>query len=150
MKSLKLIIAPDPKLSSRTAKVRVFDVRLTNISQKMRRLMLEKKGLGLSANQVGIDARLFIYAANPRQPNVNVKMAVNPKIISRSSQTEVEKEGCLSVPNQEVDIVRYAKISLLAQNEIGERIKIKAKGLLARVLQHEMDHLNGKLITDYI
>ena len=74
---------------------------------------------------------------------------INPKIISASNETKIDKEGCLSCPKKEVEIERAIKITVLGRNENNKRQKVKAKDLLARSIQHEIDHINGKLILDY-
>jgi len=101
------------------------------------------KGVGLSAPQIGIPISLIVVDTGEEI----IKLA-NPVVIKRKSQDKMT-EGCLSIPNFSLDIVRSYEIVVLGLNEKGKRIEIKAKGLLARVLQHEIDHLKGKLILDY-
>jgi len=110
----------------------------------MRKIMEEQDGVGLSANQVGLDWRMFIA-------NDNNKFFVifNPRIIKCSEKKSILEEGCLSVPNTTLQISRPEVITLEAEDKKGKKIKIKAFGILARIFQHEIDHLDGKLITDY-
>jgi peptide deformylase len=111
----------------------------------MRRIMKANQGVGLSANQVGLSWRMFI--ADYRN---KFYVIFNPKITKPSKEKIVIEEGCLSVPDTFIDIERPESIVLQAQDKKGKKIKIKAYGVLARIFQHETDHLNGKLITDYL
>jgi len=110
----------------------------------MRKIMEEQGGVGLSANQAGLGWRMFIA-------NNNNKFYVifNPRIIKCSEEKSVLEEGCLSVPNTILQISRPEVITLEAEDKKGKKIKIRAFGILARIFQHEIDHLDGKLITDY-
>jgi len=110
----------------------------------VRKIMEEQGGVGLSANQVGLDWRMFIA-------NDNNKFYVifNPRIIKCSEEKSILEEGCLSVPNTTLQISRPEVITLEAEDKKGKKIKIRAFGILARIFQHETDHLDGKLITDY-
>jgi len=110
----------------------------------MRKIMKEEGGVGLSANQVGLDWRMFIA-------NDNNKFYVifNPRIIKCSEEKSVLEEGCLSIPNTTLQISRSEVITLEAEDKKGKKIRIRAFGILARIFQHEIDHLDGRLITDY-
>ncbi len=110
----------------------------------MRKIMEEKGGVGLSANQVGLDWRMFIASDNNK-----FYVIFNPRIIKRSKEKSVLEEGCLSVPNTTLQIYRPEVITLEAEDKKGKKIKIRAFGILARIFQHEIDHLDGRLITDY-
>lgn len=111
--------------------------------QKMRRDMHAADGIGLSANQIGLDMRVFVAIVE------NKFYAVfNPELIQLSAETSSMDEGCLSVPGVYGLVERPAKVTLKGLDAYGKPIKIKAWGLLARVFQHEMDHLNGGLFID--
>ena len=110
----------------------------------MRKIMEEQSGVGLSANQVGLDWRMFIASDNNK-----FYVIFNPRITKCSEEKSVLEEGCLSVPNTTLQISRPEVITLEAEDKKGKKIKIKAFGILARIFQHEIDHLDGKLITDY-
>ena len=102
-------------------------------------------GVGLSANQVGLDWRLFVAEYNKK-----FYVFFNPEITKKSEDMEILEEGCLSVPNVFVEVARHKSATLEGNDRTGKKIKIKAFGILARIFQHETDHLNGKLITDYL
>ena len=111
----------------------------------MRKIMEENNGVGLAANQIGMSWRLFVAKDG------NKFYAVfNPEIISRSKESSVMEEGCLSVPEAVGLVERLEKIILTGQNKNGRKIKIKARDILARIFQHEIDHLNGVLFTEKI
>ena len=108
--------------------------------------MKENHGVGLAAPQVGISQQIIVINTDK---NINALALINPQILARSTSTEEDTEGCLSLPGVSLKINRARKISVAFQDEFGHPREIKAKGLTARVLQHEIDHLNGILITDY-
>ena len=105
----------------------------------------ELKGLGLSANQVGIDAKVFVMGTDED----NRKNVFNPKIVSTSNETNLAKEGCLSYPGLWLSIKRPASITASYQNEMGEYIVEEFSGLPARIFQHEYDHMLGLNFSDY-
>ena len=114
----------------------------------MRKIMVEAHGVGLAANQVGRDLQIFVIDAKLAEENGVTDAYINPEITERSrEQTEME-EGCLSLPEYWQQVKRAKKIKLKALDENGKKIKIKARGFLARVLQHEHDHLQGVLIKN--
>ena len=135
----------DPVLRSRASEVTRFDDSLREEVARMDRLMGDALGLGLAANQVGVLHRLLVYRAGPDAPLVAV---VNPRIEWSSQDEEVAEEGCLSLPRVTVDVERPVHVRVSARDEHGEPITIEASGLEARVIQHEMDHLDGVLILD--
>lgn len=108
--------------------------------------MVEEDGVGLAAPQVGRGIRVFVVKADD-----GVERAfINPQIISTSQETCVYEEGCLSIPKTYEDVVRPERITIQAQNERGRRVTLEATGFLARVIQHEYDHLDGILFIDRI
>jgi len=135
----------DKVLRKKAVKVESVDGSVLRIVKKMKAILKEEGGLGLAAPQVGISKRIFI-ALN--SDNDAVITAINPEIISREGM-EIDFEGCLSFPEIFFSIERAGKVILRAVNENGEKIIVEAEGLTARCLQHEMDHLDGKLIIDY-
>jgi len=111
----------------------------------MRKEMIRSGGVGLSGNQVGLDWRVFVAESD------NIFFAVfNPKITKFSEEQEELEEGCLSVPKVFIPLKRSYRVTLEGSDWNGKKIKLKASGVLARILQHETDHLNGKLILDYV
>lgn len=112
---------------------------------EMRKLMKVSQGVGLSANQAGLDWRMFVAEYRNK-----FYVMFNPVITKKSEETSTLEEGCLSVPEEYVEIERSEVITIEALDRKGKKVKIRAFGILARIFQHETDHLNGKLITDYL
>ncbi len=116
---------------------------LQELIKKMREAMKKSNGIGLSANQIGLDMHFFVAQAEGK-----FYALFNSKISKISDENARMEEGCLSVPEVFGEVSRPAKITLEGQDKAGKKIKIKAWGLLARIFQHELDHLNGKLFID--
>jgi peptide deformylase len=135
----------DPVLKSRALPVERFDDGLREEIRRMGDLMHDSLGIGLAATQLGVMHRVLVYRVDPDAP---VSAVVNPVLEWSSRDEEVLEEGCLSLPNVLVDVDRPIHVRVRAQDENGEEILIEASGLEARVLQHEMDHLDGVLILD--
>jgi len=135
----------DPALKSKAAEVVKFDDALRAEVARMGRLMEDALGVGLAANQVGVLHRVLVYRAGQDAPLVAV---VNPRLEWASEEQEVGEEGCLSLPGIVVDVDRPLHVRVSARDEDGEEMLIEASGLEARVIQHEMDHLDGILILD--
>ena len=135
----------DPVLKSRALPVERFDDGLREEIRRMGDLMNDALGIGLAATQLGVMHRVLVYRVDPDAP---VAAVVNPVLEWSSRDEEVLEEGGLSLPNVLVDVDRPVHVRIRAQDETGEEILIEASGLEARVLQHEMDHLDGVLILD--
>jgi peptide deformylase len=135
----------DPALRSKTLEVTKFDAALAEEVARMGRLMGDAIGLGLAAPQLGVMHRLLVYRVGFDAPLVAV---VNPTLEWSSEEAEPAEEGCLSLPGVAVDVERPIHVRVRAQDEHGDEILIEASGLEARVIQHEMDHLDGVLILD--
>ena len=135
----------DPVLKTRALPVDRFDERLRNEVQRMGQLMHDALGIGLAATQLGVMHRVLVYRVEPDAP---VAVLVNPVIEWLGDETEVLEEGCLSLPRVLVDVDRPIHARVRAQDEYGDEILIEATGLEARVIQHEMDHLDGVLILE--
>jgi peptide deformylase len=135
----------DPVLRSKARAVDRFDDELRAEIAKMGVLMHDAYGIGLAATQVGILHRVLVYRVEPDSP---VNALVNPEIDWTSKDKEWAEEGCLSLPAVHVDVERPVYVRVKAQDEQGEEILVEASGLEARVIQHEMDHLDGVLILD--
>jgi peptide deformylase len=115
----------------------------------MRIQMKAANGVGLSANQIGISERFFVGEIPDSQGKPKFYAIFNPKITKVSKKkTETQEEGCLSVPEIWGPVERYSEVVLEGQDSTGKKVKIKAWGLLARMFQHEVDHLDGKLFID--
>jgi peptide deformylase len=135
----------DPALRTRAAPVEKFDDTLADEIARMTRLMEDALGVGLAATQLGIMHRVLVYRAGPDAPFVAV---VNPEIEWTSTEQETAEEACLSIPGVAVDVERPLHVRVNARDQGGRPMLIEASGLDARVIQHEMDHLDGVLILD--
>ena len=135
---------PDPVLRKKCKPVERVTDEEVKLLEEMLSLMYASRGVGLAASQVGISRQLMV--ANAGEGPLKL---INPEIIEVKGKEKM-KEGCLSVPNLEVKIARPFEVVVKALNQNGKSVEIRVRGLLARVLQHEIDHLNGKLIIDHM
>src|ERR687895_1779211 len=135
----------DPVLKSSATPVDRFDESLRRQVGRMAGLMNDAMGVGLAAPQLGLSQRLLVYRVGPDAPLVAL---VNPSVEWASDDVETLDEGCLSIPGITVDVDRPVYVRVRAQDEEGEERLVEASGLEARVIQHEMDHLDGILILD--
>ncbi len=133
----------DPVLKTRAAPVETFDESLARLAQEMLATMREQEGVGLAANQVGRLKRILVAAVEDEE-----YVIVNPTIEERARSTEKDLEGCLSIPGIQVEVERPTAVTVSGQDASGTPLRLEASGLLARVLQHEVDHLDGVLILD--
>ena len=135
----------DPILKSKARPVERFDGELRDEVARMAALMHDALGIGLAAPQVGISHRVLVYRVEPASSTVAL---VNPEIEWSSRDEEILEEGCLSLPLVHVDVERPVAVLVRARDEHGAQLVIEATGLEARVIQHEIDHLDGILILD--
>jgi peptide deformylase len=135
----------DPVLKSRATEVDRFDDALRAQVARMGGLMNDALGVGLAAPQIGLSQRLLVYRVGSEAPLIAL---INPEIEWSSEDTECGEEGCLSIPGITVDVARPLHVRVKAQDEMGSQRRVEASGLEARVIQHELDHLNGVLILD--
>jgi peptide deformylase len=135
----------DPILKSKATPVDRFDDSLRNQIGRMVGLMSDALGVGLAAPQLGVSQRLLVYRIGPDAP---VIVLANPEVEWTSEERELFDEGCLSIPGITVDVERPLHVRVKARDEEGEDRLVEASGLEARVIQHEMDHLDGVLILD--
>jgi peptide deformylase len=135
----------DPVLKTRARPVERFDDELREEVARMGALMDDALGIGLAAPQIGHLRRLLVYRPGPDAP---VTALVNPEIEWRGAEEEVAEEGCLSLQNVHVDVERPVHVRVHARDEHGDHLVVEASGLEARVIQHEMDHLDGVLILE--
>src|ERR671915_4124 len=135
----------DPVLKSQATPVDRFDDSLRQQVGRMAGLMSDALGVGLAAPQLGVSQRLLVYRVGPDAPVIAL---ANPEIEWTSEEREILEEGCLSIPGILVDVERPVHVRIRALDEEGENRAIEASGLEARVIQHEMDHLDGVLILD--
>jgi len=137
----------DPVLRTRAREVDRFDDELVQEVAQMGRLMNDAIGVGLAATQVGVLHRVLVYRVHPQSP---VAALVNPELEWAGKEAETLEEGCLSLPGVHVQVERPVYVRVRARDEHGEPVQIEASGLEARVIQHEMDHLDGVLVLDRI
>lgn len=128
-------------LKKRAEEVKEITPEIKELIFNMKETLRQAQGVGLAAPQIGESKRIII---------VEKEVFLNPKIIKKSEETEIKEEGCLCIPRLFLKIKRAKEIEIEALNEMGQGIKAKASGLLARIFQHEIDHLNGILILDKI
>ena len=133
----------DPVLKSRATPVKEFDESLERLAEDMKRIMRENEGVGLAANQLGRLKRIFVAAYEDEEFAI-----VNPIIEERSEASEKDIEGCLSIPEIRVEVERSCAVTVSGKDPSGAPVRIKAEGILARIFQHEIDHLDGVLILD--
>jgi peptide deformylase len=137
----------DPVLRATALPVERFDDALRLEIKRMGELMHDALGVGLAATQLGVLHRVLVYRAYPEDPLTAI---VNPVIEWRSDELEAAEEGCLSLPGVHVEVERAARVRVRGRDEHGEELEIETEGLPARVIQHEVDHLDGILILDRI
>ena len=156
-KKLTLVIDPDPILHQIANPVKNITPELDDIFNQMANIMGRFDGIGLAGPQVGLSQRIVIIDAGtiatedklPPPPEKYMKI-INPEIIEMSKETCVREEGCLSLPTIYYNVERPCSIRVKYLNEKGEEIHLDATGLLARCIEHEIDHLNGKVFIDYV
>lgn len=143
---------PHQVLANKTRIVSTENIKskaYTQLILDMKKTMKESTGVGLAANQVGKDLSIFVIDPKLALENNVPEAYFNPEITEYSTDIEAKEEGCLSIPGYYAEVKRSKKIMFKALDEHGKKTKFKARGFLARVLQHETDHLNGIVIKDY-
>ena len=143
---MELVIYPDEFLREKSDKVTDINDEIVKLAEDMIDTMHEARGIGLAGVQVGVLKRLFVTHVNRDKPRV----FINPTIIGTSVEQSDYEEGCLSVPDIYTDVMRPDSVQVQAWNERGRPFTITVDGLLARVVQHELDHLYGVLFLDYL
>jgi peptide deformylase len=141
---------PDPVLRNKTARVEKIDSSLARLIEDMVATMHAAPGVGLAANQVGVPLQLAVIDLSSRENEEQrhpLIVIINPEILAMEGSV-VEEEGCLSIPDYSEKVKRAAKVKVRAQDRTGKSFEIEAEGLLAKALQHEIDHLNGLLFVD--
>jgi peptide deformylase len=137
----------DPVLRASALAVDRFDETLRAEIERMGELMGDALGIGLAATQIGVLHRVLVYRADPEE---ELTVLVNPVLEWSSEETETASEGCLSIPFVHVDVERPAEVRVRARDGYGADLEVRGSGLTARVIQHEMDHLDGVLMIDRI
>lgn len=151
MSLLQIISYPDPFLRLKAKQVTSFDKDFQMLVDDMFETMRDAPGVGLAAPQIGESLRLAVveYTDDEREDAKPKRFVlVNPEFVEESEETETDLEACLSLPGLAGEVERHYAVKLKAQNRFGKPIKVKAEGWLARIFQHEIDHLDGVLYTD--
>lgn len=156
---MKILTVPSPILKEKAKKIGLVDNSVKKIISEMIKTLKKEGGIGLAANQLGKLIRIIVIESKGQlskdkpdveRPIIPLTVLINPEIIETSSEKEPDIEGCLSIPNVWGEVPRYNKVTVKGLDKNGKKIKIKASDLFARVLQHEIDHLDGILFTDRI
>jgi peptide deformylase len=140
----RIVTAEEPILRERTKRVSTFDASLHRLLDDMLETMRDAPGVGLAANQIGIPLQVAVIEIEDR-----ITELVNPQIV-RSSGEQLDWEGGLSIPGYVAEVGRPAKVTVKARDRHGREFRVKGEELMARALQHEIDHLNGALYIDYL
>ena len=147
MNKLNILTFPDPRLRKKAIPITAFDKDLEKKADEMLFTMYEDKGIGLAATQVDIHKRLIVIDLS--EDRSEPLIIINPSYAVLDNTLEVSKEGCLSIPTFQQEVPRAKEIELTYQDLHGREQKLIANGLLSYCIQHEIDHLNGKLLVDY-
>lgn len=147
MSVLTILEFPDPRLRTKAKPVEQFDAKLATLIDNMFETMYQSQGIGLAATQVNVHKRLMVVDVSEQQNDPMV--FINPEITPLEEEIE-SQEGCLSVPGFNDSVMRPAEIKVNAFDKTGQPFELQASGLLAICIQHENDHLNGKLFVDYL
>jgi peptide deformylase len=149
MALLEIIEAPDRRLTTPSAPVEQIDADLLRLLDDMVETMYAAPGIGLAAPQVGVLRRAFVADLGGEGERAPI-CVINPEIVARSETTNVAEEGCLSVPKHFGEVTRFDRVKVRYLDRAGVSLEVEADGLLARCLQHEIDHLNGILFVDHL
>jgi peptide deformylase len=147
MAILHICTYPEEILRQRAEPITEIDEEVVKLVDHMAETMYSAPGIGLAATQVGVAKQLLVADIAPRRPESELIVLINPEIVAAEGEVIFE-EGCLSVPDYQAEVKRHEKITVRGLNLKGEEVEIEAEGLLAVVLQHEIDHLNGMLFID--
>jgi len=150
MSQKKIVIEPDPILRKKSESLEKVDDEIRELLDDMLETMYAAPGIGLAAVQVGILKRLIVIDISKDKEKKNPLFLINPEIVSKSKNTSIYEEGCLSLPGHFAEIERPAECQINFLDYNGKKKVISAKGLLSTCIQHELDHLNGILFIDYL
>ena len=148
MAILTILTYPDPRLHKVAKPVAQIDQRVRQLVADMLETMYDAKGVGLAATQVDVHERLLVMDVSEERNDPLV--VINPRVVWKSDEVVLGDEGCLSVPGFSGDVERFAEIHIEFENERGDTHKLEADGLLSVCIQHEMDHLMGKVYVEYL
>lgn len=148
MSLLNILRYPDPRLHKTAKPVTTFDARLKQLADDMAETMYEAPGVGLAASQVDVHQQLIVIDTSETRSDLRV--FINPEIVWASPEVQVYEEGCLSVPGVYDGVLRHSQVKVKAVDVQGKPFELAADGLLAVCIQHEMDHLKGKVFVEYL
>jgi peptide deformylase len=146
----KIIIEPDPILRKKSEPLEKVNDQTKKLMNEMLKTMYDAPGIGLAAVQIGILKRIIVIDISKSEENKNPLYLINPEVVHKSKTTSIYEEGCLSLPGQFAEIERPAECIVNYVDYDGKEKELKAAGLLSTCIQHEVDHLNGKLFIDYL
>ncbi len=149
-KSTKIVYYGDKRLTAKNETITEITPELKKEARLMIKMMYKYNGIGLAAPQIGINKRIVVIDMSFGKSDDEIMVLFNPEIIKYSEEIDVMEEGCLSFPELYVPVKRSLAVTVRALNLNGEQVEFEADGFLARVLQHEIDHSNGTLMTDRI
>lgn len=149
MAVLEICTFPDRVLLEEAEPISAIDREVAKLADDMAETMYNAPGIGLAANQVGVPRKLIVVDTSRRDPDSQLIVIVNPEMVSAEGLITME-EGCLSVPDYQAEVTRYQKVKVRGLDLQGKSLELDAEGLLAVVLQHEIDHVNGKLFIDHL
>jgi peptide deformylase len=150
MATRPIITLPDPLLRKRSAPIERIDADVGKLADDMLETMYAAPGVGLAAVQVGVPRRLIVVDVAKDEEEPTPLIMINPEILSFGPDLRLHEEGCLSIPDERIEIERPGRLAVRYLDRNGKPHELAAEGLLATVIQHEIDHLNGKLIIDYL
>ena len=150
MAKLEIITLPDPILRKASVSVERVDEELRKLADDMLETMYAAPGVGLAAVQVGVPRRLIVLDTAEDEAPPRPLVLVNPQIVALGAEMRTHEEGCLSIPDERIEIERPALVTVRFLDRDGKQQELTAEGLLATAMQHEIDHLNGKLIIDFL
>lgn len=152
MNNYDIILVPDPVLKAEAKEVQAVGPDIQKQLDRMLQTMYDAPGIGLAANQVGLLNRVIVMDLADREESEQSEpwFMVNPEVVWESEEMSVMQEGCLSIPQQFADVERPAQVRVKYLDYNGKQVEMEASGLLSHCVQHEIDHLNGVLFTDYL
>lgn len=142
---MKIVTYPEEVLRREADPIGDINQEVRDLADKMTEVMFREEGVGLAAPQVGVGKRLVVVNLED-----DFHILINPEIVERSKEEEVREEGCLSVPGPEAPVSRSTKVVVKGMDLEGNEIELTREGMAARVFQHEVDHVNGKLFIDHL
>jgi peptide deformylase len=150
MSILQIITLPDPVLRQVSSPIETVDAAVLKLADDMLETMYDAPGIGLAAIQVAVPRRLLVLDTAGDNEAPNPLVIINPEIVSTGTAGRLHEEGCLSIPDVTIEIERPATCTVRYIDRAGKQATLEASGLLATAIQHEIDHLNGRMIIDYM